>query len=185
MITGKRRTKINIKPLQNKKAQAIAPEGILWWWRFILIGIFVGFIVLFVLAHFSKPYDARQIETALLAGKTIRCIKPDLYLNEKIFDDEKIKENIKICIPLSDKDIGETFINASLYDIQASPLGSTIFKKNFVVGNENLGPLCGSIFQGVEMAKGPSCSEHRYYAVNSTGSEFIIELVIGIQKLEF
>ena len=156
----------------NKKAE-VSSETMYWIWRFVLISIFAGGVVLVLIFHYSSPYDVRAIESSILAEKTINCIKPSFYFDEANFNQNIISP----CLELSDDDIkNEILIDLTLSDF-------TKESKNFEIGNSGLGMYFNEVTSGKKFSYPISCTEYRYYVISKEGSQFIIDLKITIRKL--
>jgi len=154
---------------KNNKRAAIISEGTYWLLRFVLISIFAGAVILILIAHYSRPFDVRDAESAILAQKTINCIKPELFLTEDSFINSG--NRISSCIEIPKDDEKKIFINATLSNFTDN------LKPYFQLGNEGLGIYFGTAMCNT-VASSPSCTEYRYYAINETGSQFIIDIKI-------
>jgi hypothetical protein len=156
----------------NKKAE-VSSETMYWIWRFVLISIFAGGVILVLLYHYAYPFDVRDVESSILAEKIVNCIKPSLY-----FDEANLNQNlISSCPELSDNDNqNEIWVNITLTDF-------TKDLRNFEIGDSGLGMYFNEVMSGKKFSFSLSCNEYRYYVISKDGSQFIIDIKITIKKL--
>jgi len=99
----------------SKKAQTSDPLS--WIYRFIIIIIVIGMVVVGVIRYYNHKYDIRPIEAPLIANKVLQCLGPEIKLN---------KEQIESCLKIDDS----IFLNIS-------------YKDSFIeIGDKDLQVLC-------------------------------------------
>ena len=103
----------------NKKAQT--GYATIWLYRFLLLVLIVGGIVGIVFMHYSRQYDVRSVESAILSRKIVDCLSKDGRINETEFNEKNFRDCIKI-----NNDI---YLNISFND-QNFSLGDKLLLRN-------------------------------------------------------
>ena len=146
--------------IKNKKAQL--GDALTWIYKFLILVLVIGGIVAVVLNHYSKSFDVRDAESAVLAEKLVECIAPNSIVKE--FSEASIRG----CFPI---DENELYLNISL-DEDAIEIGSQI-----------LSTLCQAIEQKVKIKKYPVCHYSDYMVLNN-GKLSRLSIFIAIKKIE-
>jgi len=155
------------KTLQNKNKKAQLGHGITWLWKFILLTIVLGGIIAIVASHYSKPFDVRDAEAAIISRKLAECLAPQGILNNEL-----TIENIRNCIPINED---ELYINVAIEN------------KAVELGDMFLLTLCQAEEQKVNVKDSIACLNSKYYVLKRTQDKFessSLSINIAVKKVE-
>ncbi|MEM2954854.1 MAG: hypothetical protein QW625_02825 [Candidatus Nanoarchaeia archaeon] len=158
--------------IKNKKAQL--GHGLTWFWKFLLLILVIGGTVAVVVSHYSKQYDVRTIENAIISRKLIECIAP-----KGIYED-LITEKVRSCLSLNEDEI---YLNISI----ASE------NKNVELGKSFLATLCEAKEKKVAVKYYPSCLNSNYLVLKQAQTTeqttepsklLMVSIFLAIKKVE-
>lgn len=150
--------------MQNKSAQL--GHAITWFWKFLLLILVIGGTVAVVVSHYSKQYDVRNLEAAVVSRKLVECIAPQGFYSELTI------EKIKSCLPLNED---EFYLNISLEN------------KNVELGKSYLATLCEAKEKKISVKFYPVCLINSYIILKQTElglQQKTLSIFLAIRKIE-
>ena len=150
----------NLSSKKSKKAQI--GHAITWFYKFFILVLVIGGIVAIVVGHYSRQFDIRDIEAAIIARKIMREVAPNGLVKE--FNKEAIKQELNL-------DEEEFYLNLSLDE------------KTIIFGDPSILTLCQLKERKVKQKYPPACLRERYYVLDGNESKQL-DIFIGIRKVE-
>lgn len=161
---------------------------------FAVVVIIAGGVFAMAYTFYGSPYDVREIEGEVLADRVADCLSSQGRLSEKLFDskgnfDENFtKDFFKFC-DLNfnsetdyewDKTI-QYFTEVNFYVVDNAEI--SLFEIN--AGNLNFRGDCFiETKKGKEYEKLARCVEKRFYALDNSGNQYLIKILVGVGKAE-
>ncbi len=153
--------------IKKRAKQAQLGHGITWLWKFILLTIVLGGIIAIVASHYSKQFDVRDAEAAIISRKLAECLA-----SQGILNNEPTVENIKACIPINED---ELYLNVSI-DNKAVELGDMF-----------LLTLCQAKEQKVKIKYSIACLDSKYYILKRNQDKLessTLTINVAVKKVE-
>jgi hypothetical protein len=168
--------------LLNKKGEKLI--SVYW---FVILTLVAGGIFMMVNNFYNSPYDAREVESNILADKVIDCFYSGGELNPLLvsFNGEfrvSFKDNfMNICsLTFETKEEWDPephYVKVTFYG--DSRKVNTLF--NFSSGNRNYEQDCFAQEKHEELAQ---CSIKNFYAVSGEGKTYFVEVLAATGKTE-
>lgn len=156
-----------MKIIKKRAKQAQLGHGITWLWKFILLTIVLGGIIAIVASHYSKQFDVRDAEAAIISRKLAECLAPQGILNNEL-----TIENVRACIPINEE---ELYLNVGIENTAVE------------LGDMFLLTLCQAKEQKVNVKLSPACLNSKYYVLKRVQDKFegsTLSINVAIKKIE-
>ncbi len=162
------------------------------YWFFILT-LIAGGIFAMVYIFYGTPYDVREIESQLLANKIADCISKEGRIDEGFFNGGNFNNEIKEKVPekcsfnlnveggYGGGNVPQYFFEIEFYKI--NDLSNPAFSLS--EGNSNWKAECFIKKKNEkEYEKLVKCTEERFYALDSSSTQYLIKILSVVGKSE-
>lgn len=152
---------------------------------FAILFIVAGGVFAMVYMFYSSPYDVRDLEGDIMANLLADCIVDGGKFNSSIFNEEDIMGKCHLNFKGNEEEyyfeIGFYEFNGFNLDENKKILSEPIAKLSG--GFVNLLSDC-KIQENKEYGKISKCVEKRFYSLDETGNQFIINILSIVRKTQ-